>query len=44
MLSPSIIDRDHQIEKLEFALAISKTKGDKGKSEHIISQIKRLGK
>ena len=37
------LERDHQLEKLEFALAISQTNGDKIKSEFIRSEILKIG-
>ncbi|WP_269605222.1 hypothetical protein [Prochlorococcus marinus] len=40
-LSP--IDIDHHLEKLEFALAISQTIGDKNKSAKIRAQLKMIG-
>ena len=39
----SLIDMDHHLEKLEFALAISQTTGDKNKSEKIKDQIDSIG-
>ena len=39
----SLIEREHKIEKLEFALAISKTTGDKIRSKIIKDQIEKLG-
>ena len=43
MANYSVIDNDHQLEKLEFALAISQTIGDKIRSDEIKSQIKKIG-
>ena len=43
MPTQSHIEIDHQLEKLEFALAISNAKGDKKQSEYIESQIKKIG-
>ena len=43
MSDQSVLDREHLLEKLEFALAISQAKGDKEKVQHIINQIKRIG-
>ena len=42
MTSLSKLDTDHQLEKLEFALASSQTKGDKINSDKIIEKIKTL--
>ena len=39
----SLLEIDHQLEKLEFALAISKTIGDKIKSDQIKKQINKIG-
>jgi len=39
----SLIEIDHKLEKLEFALAISQSIGDKIKSEQITEQIKLIG-
>ena len=39
----SILEIDHELEKLEFALAISQTIGDKIKSDQIKDQIKLIG-
>ena len=39
----SLIEIDHQLEKLEFALAISRTIGDKIKSDQIRDQLKIIG-
>ena len=38
-----IIDNDYQLEKLEFALAISQTSGDKTRSDKIKDQINKIG-
>ena len=43
MLNQSLIELDHQLEKLEFALAVSQTIGDKIKSEQLKDQIKKIG-
>ena len=43
MSNKSLIEIDHQLEKLEFALAISQTIGDKNRSEEIMVQIKKIG-
>ena len=43
MSNQALIERDHRLEKLEFALAISKTKGDKIKSKQIKDQIEKIG-
>ena len=43
MTIKSLLEIDHQLEKLEFALAISQTKGDKIKSDQIKDQIKLIG-
>ncbi len=37
------LEIDHQLEKLEFALAISQTFGDNVKSDQIKDQIKIIG-
>ena len=39
----SVTEQDHQIEKLEFALAISQTIGDTIRSDQIKDQIKKIG-
>ena len=39
----SLIEKDHQLEKLEFALAISRTLGDKIRSDQIKDQIEKIG-
>ena len=39
----SLLDLDHQLEKLEFALALSQTVGDKIKSAKIRNQIEVIG-
>tara|TARA_Y100000589_G_C26783540_1_gene478788 strand:+ start:30 stop:227 length:198 start_codon:yes stop_codon:yes gene_type:complete len=39
----SFIENGHQLEKLEFALAIAQTKGDGKKSEILKKQIVELG-
>ncbi len=43
MTKPTQIEIDHQLEKLEFALAFSQTIGDKIKSDKIKDQIKIFG-
>ena len=43
MTTPSLIEKDHVIEKLEFALAFSQTIGDKIRSEQIKDQIEKIG-
>ena len=43
MANQSLIERDHHLEKLEFALAISQTKGDVRRSEVIKNQIEKIG-
>ena len=43
MANYSLLEKDHQLEKLEFALAISKTIGDNIKSEQIKNQIEKIG-
>ena len=43
MANQSLIEIDHQLEKLEFALAISQTFGDKIKSNQIRNQIEKIG-
>jgi len=43
MTNKSLIETDHQQEKLEFALAISQSIGDKNKSAKIRAQIKSIG-
>ena len=42
MKSKSVIEIDHLLEKLEFALAISQTNGDKIRSNQIKDQINLL--
>ena len=39
----SFIETDHKVEKLEFALAISKSIGDKIKSDQIQNQLNKIG-
>ena len=39
----SLIEKDHQLEKLEFALAVAQNVGDKIKSDKIKNQIKTFG-
>ena len=43
MTKQSLLEKDHQLEKLEFALAISQASGDKNKSNQIKDQIKKIG-
>ena len=43
MANQSIIQKYHQLEKLEFALAISRKNGDKVRSDQIINQIEKIG-
>ena len=43
MANNSLIEIDHQLEKLEFSLAISQTIGDTIKSDKIKNQIKNIG-
>ena len=43
MAKQSTLDKDHQLEKLEFALAISQTIGDIKRSNLIKDQIKKIG-
>ena len=43
MSKKSLLDLDHQLEKLEFALALSQTIGDKSKSAKIRNQIEVIG-
>ena len=43
MTRESLLEIDHQLEKLEFALAISLTNGDKIRSDQIKNQIKLIG-
>ena len=43
MSNQSLIEIDHKIEKLEFALAISQSVGDKIRSDYIKCQIKKIG-
>ena len=43
MKNQSLLEVDHHLEKLEFALAISQTIGDKTKSEEIRDQIQKIG-
>tara|TARA_B100001029_G_C14666290_1_gene237107 strand:+ start:42 stop:197 length:156 start_codon:yes stop_codon:yes gene_type:complete len=43
MSEQSLIERDHQLEKLEFALAFSKTIGDQIRSKKIKDQIEKIG-
>ncbi len=43
MTNHSLIDKDHHLEKLEFALAISQTIGDKIRTNQIKDQIQKIG-
>ena len=43
MTNELLIEKDHQLEKLEFALAISQTFGDKTRSDEIKDQIEKIG-
>ena len=43
MSNQSLIEKDHQLEKLEFALAFSLSIGDKIKSVKIKDQIEKIG-
>ena len=43
MTKKSLLELDHQLEKLEFALALSQTIGDKSKSATIRDQIEVIG-
>ena len=43
MTEKSILELDHQLEKLEFALAFSQTIGDNIKSAKIRNQIEVIG-
>ena len=43
MIKKTSSDLDHQLEKLEFALAVSQTIGDKIKSDKIRNQIEVIG-
>ena len=43
MSNQSLIEIDHMLEKLEFALAISQSVGDKIRSDQIKDQIKKIG-
>tara|TARA_E500000331_G_C16888435_1_gene553617 strand:- start:259 stop:414 length:156 start_codon:yes stop_codon:yes gene_type:complete len=43
MSQQSLIETDHYLEKLEFALAVSQTIGDRIKSAQIKCQIKIIG-
>ena len=43
MYNHSLIEKDHQLEKLEFALAISQSIGDKTSSDEIKDQINKIG-
>ena len=43
MVNQLLIEKDNKIEKLEFALAISQTIGDKIRANQIKDQIKKIG-
>ena len=43
MSKESLIELDHQLEKLEFALALSQSVGDEIKSAKIRNQIEVIG-
>ncbi len=43
MANQSLIEKDHKLEKLEFALAISQTIGDKIRSDQIKDEIEKIG-
>ena len=43
MTKSSLFENDYQLEKLEFALAISQYIGDKNKSDQIKDQIDKIG-
>ena len=43
MSKSALIEKDHLLEKLEFALAISQSNGDKEKSDEIRNRIKQIG-
>ena len=43
MPNQSLIEIDYQLEKLEFALAISESLGDKVRSNLIKDQIEKIG-
>ena len=43
MSNQSLVETDHQLEKLEFALAISQAIGDTIRSEQIKDKIKKIG-
>ena len=43
MSNQSLLEKDHQLEKLEFALAISQTIGDTIRSEQLRVQIEKIG-
>ena len=43
MVNLSLIEKDHQLEKLEFALAISQSLGDSIKSDQIRNKIEEIG-
>ena len=43
MSETALIEKDHLLEKLEFALAISQSNGDKKRSDEIRKRIKQIG-
>ena len=43
MVNQSLLEQDHQLEKLEFALAVSQTVGDEIRSAQIKDQIAKIG-
>tara|TARA_Y100001968_G_scaffold303122_1_gene317011 strand:+ start:3969 stop:4130 length:162 start_codon:yes stop_codon:yes gene_type:complete len=42
MTNKTLLEKDHQLEKLEFALAVSINNGDNKKSFQIIEKMKKL--
>tara|TARA_Y100001968_G_C19363525_1_gene721150 strand:- start:171 stop:326 length:156 start_codon:yes stop_codon:yes gene_type:complete len=43
MSDQSLIEKVHQVEKLEFALALSQSIGDQIRSDQIKDQIEKIG-
>ena len=43
MSNLTLIEKYHKLEKLEFALAVSQSEGDKLRSNKIINQIEKIG-
>ena len=43
MKNLTLLEIDHHLEKMEFALAISRSIGDKKKSAKIMEQIQSIG-